>query len=124
MLFRPVTTRRVVEAVVEQIIDAIRSGELKVKDRLPPERTLAAQLEVSRPTVRAAIKLLADSGVAEVWPGPRVGTIVRTHVIGPDLLREPARRPLGEVADALQARRLLEPGVAQLAAVEATDADF
>jgi DNA-binding FadR family transcriptional regulator len=124
MLFRPVTTRRVVEAVVEQIADAIRSGELRVKDRLPPERTLAAQLEVSRPTVRAAIKVLSDAGVIVTLPGPKGGTFVRSDVISRELLREAAPLHIGEVTDVLEARRLLEPRVAQLAAVEASDADF
>jgi DNA-binding FadR family transcriptional regulator len=124
MRFRPVTTRRVVEAVVEQITDAIRAGELKVKDRLPPERTMAAQFEVSRPTVRAAIKLLVDAGVVETRPGSHGGTFVRSDVISRDILREGAPLHIGEVTDVLKARRLLEPRVAQLAAVEAADADF
>src|SRR5262249_16472260 len=68
-LFAPVRTRRTFENVIDQIVDSIRSGGLREGDQLPPERELAAKLEVSRPTVREAIRALADAGVVEVRPG-------------------------------------------------------
>jgi DNA-binding FadR family transcriptional regulator len=110
--------------VVEQIADAIRAGDVRVGERLPAERSLAAQLEVSRPTLREALRLLSEAGVVEVLPGPRGGTFVRSDVVPPDLLGAPPRLRLGEVADVLQARRLFEPHVAQLAALYASAEDF
>ena len=42
----------------EQVLQMIADGALKVGDRLPPERVLAAQLRISRPSLREAIAAL------------------------------------------------------------------
>jgi DNA-binding FadR family transcriptional regulator len=122
--FKPIRARRTFEAAVEQITDAIRAGELHVGDRLPSERILADQMEISRPTLREAIKVLVDAGVLEVRRGPSGGMFVTSEVIPADLhsLRLPLR--LSDVAGVLETRRLLEPRIAQLAALRATDRDF
>ena len=57
--FDPVATRRTFEEAVEQIAEKIRGGDLHTGDRLPSERELAAQMRISRPTLREAIKMLA-----------------------------------------------------------------
>jgi GntR family transcriptional regulator, transcriptional repressor for pyruvate dehydrogenase complex len=123
-LFAPVRTRRTFENVIEQIVDSIRSGGLREGDLLPPERELAAKLEVSRPTVREAIKALADAGVVEVRPGPRGGTTVISMWIPDGLVRERVELRADEIFEVLEARRALEPRIAQLAAVRATDVHF
>jgi GntR family transcriptional repressor for pyruvate dehydrogenase complex len=43
------------QEVVSQLREMIHKGELRPGDRLPPERDLAKQLGVSRPTLRAGI---------------------------------------------------------------------
>ena len=43
MVFTPVQTRRTFEEAVEQIAEKIKLGELRVGDRLPSERALAAR---------------------------------------------------------------------------------
>lgn len=123
-MFTPVKTRRTFEEAVEQIADAIRAGDLHAGDRLPSERVLAAQMAISRPTLREAIKVLADSGVIEVKAGPAGGMFVRSEVIPPKLLEERSKLRVSEVSGVLEARRLLEPRVAQLAALYATEEDF
>jgi DNA-binding FadR family transcriptional regulator len=120
-VFSPVRTRKSFEEAVEQIADAVRAGDLRQGDRLPSERTLAAALEISRPTLREALKVLAEAGVVEARGG---GTFVRSERVPSDLLRERSELRVGEVAQVLEARRLLEPRVAQLAALYATDDDF
>ena len=50
--FEPVSTRRTFEEAVEQIAEKVKSGDLHVGDRLPSERELAAQMRISRPTLR------------------------------------------------------------------------
>ena len=50
--FEPVATRRTFEEAVEQIAEKVKSGDLHVGDRLPSERDLAAQMRISRPTLR------------------------------------------------------------------------
>jgi GntR family transcriptional repressor for pyruvate dehydrogenase complex len=51
------------EEVVSQLQELIHQGGLRPGDRLPPERDLARQLGVSRPTLRTGIQALAAVGV-------------------------------------------------------------
>lgn len=123
-LFRPVATRRTFEEAIDQIADAIRDGGLRAGDRLPPERELAATMEISRPTLREAIRTLADAGIVSVRPGASGGTFVASEIVPLDVARRHAGIRLTEVSSVLEARRLLEPRVAQLAGVHGTDRDF
>ncbi len=123
-LFKPVRTRRTFEEALEQIVEAVRAGDLRVGDRLPSERTLATQMEISRPTLREAIRILGDAGVVELRSSPRGGIYVRSEEIPRDLLLRQSELRLSEVADVLEARRMFEPRVAQLAGLYGTDDDF
>jgi GntR family transcriptional regulator, transcriptional repressor for pyruvate dehydrogenase complex len=123
-VFRPVATRRTFEEAVEQIAETIRAGSFRVGDRLPSERDLSAQMEISRPTLREAIKVLSDAGVVSVRPGPRGGMYVLTEAVPHDLVRSRTEMRVSEVSGVLEARRLLEPRVAQLAGLYATPEDF
>ncbi|MCW3014205.1 MAG: GntR domain protein [Solirubrobacterales bacterium] len=122
--FSPVQTRRTFEEAVDQIAERIQFGELRVGDQLPPERTLAAQMQISRPTVREALKVLAESGVVEVRPGPTGGAFVLSEFVPRVVIHRRSELRLNEVGGVLEARRMLEPRVAQLAAVHAGRADF
>jgi len=123
-VFTPVQTRRTFEEAADQIAEKVRTGELRTGDRLPGERSLATQMEISRPTLREAVKVLVDAGVLEVRRGPGGGMYVATDVVPTELVRHSASLRLAEIAAVLEARRLLEPRVAQLAAERATDEDF
>lgn len=123
-MFKPVRTRRTFEEAVEQIADAIRAGDLSKGDRLPSERDLVAEMQISRPTLREATRVLTESGLLTVKPGPGGGMFIRSDVIPAALLAEQRELRVNEVAGVLEARRLFEPRVAQLAALYATDADF
>lgn len=123
-MFTPVQTRRTFEEAADQIAEKVRTGELRTGDRLPGERSLAAQMEISRPTLREAVKVLVDAGVLEVRRGPGGGMYVATDVVPTDLVRHSALLRLAEIAAVLEARRMLEPQVALLAAERATEEDF
>jgi len=123
-VFTPVQTRRTFEEAADQIAEKVRTGELRTGDRLPGERSLAAQMEISRPTLREAVKVLVEAGVLEVRRGPGGGMYVATDVVPTDLVRHSASLRLAEIAPVLEARRMLEPQVAQLAAERATEEDF
>ena len=69
MLLKAVRSQRRFKQVAEQISKLIKKGKLKPGARLPPERELAKQLEVSRPTVREAMIALEISGLVEVRVG-------------------------------------------------------
>jgi GntR family transcriptional repressor for pyruvate dehydrogenase complex len=115
--------QRAFEAVVAELAEAIRTGEFHRGDRFPSERVLADELEVSRPTLREAIRVLADAGVVEVRPGAAGGTFVVSEVIPPELYERLQVR-VSAIPAVLEARRLFEPEVAKLAAVNGTEADF
>src|SRR3954449_9428378 len=123
-MFDPVRTRRTFEEAAEQIAEKVRSGELRAGDKLPGERALAAKREIRRPTLREAIAVLGEAGLLTVRRGPGGGMFVATDVVPLELVRQRSSMRLGEVASVLEARRLLEPRVAQLAAIRAADADF
>jgi GntR family transcriptional repressor for pyruvate dehydrogenase complex len=122
--FGPVSTRRTFEEAVQQIAEKVRSGDLHLGDRLPSERELAGQMRISRPTLREAVKVLAEAGVLTVRRGQSGGIFVASELVPRDLLRTRSEVRVGEVAGVLEARRLLEPRVAQLAAVHAAEEDF
>lgn len=123
-MFEPVRTRRTFEEAVAQIAEVVQAGDLQVGDRLPSERDLAVQMQISRPTVREAVKVLSDSGVIEVRPGPGGGMFVKSEVVPLGLLNQRSQMRISEVSAVLEARRLLEPRVAQLAALYGAEDDF
>jgi GntR family transcriptional repressor for pyruvate dehydrogenase complex len=124
-LLRPVKERSTFEETVERLATAIRLGIVERGQRLPAERELAAQLNVSRMTLRDALQALAQAGLVESKRGRAGGTIVvydpqkrRTRTAGK------VAHDLGaaEVLDALAYRSVVEPGAAELAARNALDA--
>ena len=123
-LFQPVRTRRTVENVVAQIVEHIKDGELDTGDALPGERQLATQMEVSRRTIRQAIGVLAEAGVLSVLPGPAGGIRVQSIWLPAQFAEQGVPLSPDGVIEVLEARRTIEPRVAQLAALRATDADF
>jgi DNA-binding FadR family transcriptional regulator len=123
-VFTPVQTRRTFEEAVEQIAEKVKLGELQVGDRLPSERALAEQMQISRPTLREAVKVLVDSGLVAVRRGAGGGMFVVTELVPPELLARRRELRISEVAQVLEARRVLEPRVAALAAMRAGDEDF
>ena len=61
-LLAPITLRTAGERIAERFVTAIALGEFVPGQRLPPERELAAMLEVSRTTVREALQRLQAAG--------------------------------------------------------------
>lgn len=114
MPFQSIEPRRLYRQIADQIRGLIRSGEFPPGGRLPPERDLARQLGVSRPSVREALIALEVEGLVEV----RIGSGI--YVLAPN-----GREP-GEGADApagpfelLRARYVIESECAALAAKSA-----
>ncbi|ANZ32232.1 FadR/GntR family transcriptional regulator [Parageobacillus thermoglucosidasius] len=75
MEIKPIKKKKVYHEIIEQIQTAIRSGQLKPGDRLPSERDLAKQFQVSRTTIKEAITVMEAIGVLEIRTG--IGTFVR-----------------------------------------------
>lgn len=117
-VLRPVRGHHAFEACVEQVATAIRLGIYPLGSTLPPERDLAARLQVSRATLREAIAALRAAGLVETRRGRGGGTVVTLKP------RSPAARGRARASaaqrrdwlDALDYRRIVEPGAAHLAA--------
>ena len=64
-MLNPVKNIKVYEVIMEEIKDIVKKGELKSGEKLPSERELADKLEVSRTSVREALKALTMLGLIE-----------------------------------------------------------
>lgn len=112
------------EDIVENLLSLIRERELRPGDKLPPERELAAMMQVSRPSLREALRALAIMNIIEIRQGD--GTYVTS--LEPDLLMAHLDFVFA-LTDAtflhlFEARRILEPGIVALAAVNITDEEL
>jgi DNA-binding FadR family transcriptional regulator len=67
--FRPVSPRRAFEEILDQLEEAIVGGRLAAGDHLPSERDLAGQFQVSRTSVREALRVLEALGIVRVQRG-------------------------------------------------------
>ncbi|MBS4100689.1 FadR/GntR family transcriptional regulator [Tsukamurella paurometabola] len=121
--WRPVARTRTYQLVISAIEDQILAGSLRVGDALPPERDLAARLEVSRPAVREALRVLEAQGVVTsgTGSGPRAGTFV--SAMPADSLARFLRLHMAltnfEFPEIVEARVLLERSSVSLAARDA-----
>lgn len=125
-MFTSVRAPRVYEHIVEQVERAIFSGRLRSGDRLPPERELVHQFRASRVAVREALRTLEHRGLIEVRHGSSGGHFVR-HVDASLLRRDFATLfRLGRVTlpQLTEARLMVEPEIARLAAERATGPDL
>ncbi len=115
LAFERVATKKKSAQVAEQIVDRIRRGVYKVGDRLPPERVIAEQMAVSRPSVREALSALELTGIVESRSGD--GTYVAR--VAPDRLEEVAALSILEesssIQEALEARKVFERSIVVLA---------
>jgi GntR family transcriptional regulator, galactonate operon transcriptional repressor len=111
---------KVHDSVVRTLGGWVLSGRYQPGDSLPREDALATSFGVSRTSVREAVKVLSAKGLLETRP--RVGVKVRQReewrmldpaVLSwhPDLRRDPEL-----VASLMEARRIIEPAAAELAA--------
>lgn len=118
MLFDAISDNQALsQRIVNQISKKVKTGELKPGDRLPTERTMAEQFQVSRTAIRDAIKILSGSGLLEVRHG------VGIFVCDP-------RRDESEIVwnfshanlrDVFEVRRALEAQTAFLAAIRRSE---
>jgi GntR family transcriptional regulator, transcriptional repressor for pyruvate dehydrogenase complex len=109
--------------LTKKVLRLIREGEMGAGDRLPTLGALAASLSVSPPTMREAIRRLEALGVVEMRHGS--GTYVLEGA-SRMVLSNPDPGPLESetVIALLDARILIEPRLAELAAGRGTDAEI
>lgn len=115
-MFVALEPRRLYRQVAEQIRALIETGELKPGSRLPPERELADRFSVSRPTVREALIVLEVEGHIQIRMGSGVYISSRPRPAQDGAANDDSEGPL----EILQARCLIESGIAEEAARLAT----
>lgn len=123
----PVQAPKVFERVAVQIEQRILDGELHSGDRLPTERELAEQFQVSRTAVREALKILAQKGLVDMRPGRGTIVIDGAHEALQHSLGLVMRLKLGEVGGSnslVEVREILEVEIAALAAERATEQEI
>ncbi len=116
MVNRP-TRKKLSHEVMEGILKKIEEGEVPIGGQLPPESELIEEFDVSRTSVREAVKSLTALGVLVIRPG--VGTFVVGEVPGP-LRMIPGQESLNGstgLEDLMEFRLIYEPAAAALAAL-------
>jgi GntR family transcriptional regulator, transcriptional repressor for pyruvate dehydrogenase complex len=125
MPLQPVARRSVPDEVFDQVLGEVVSGALVAGEALPSERRLAEVLGVSRPAVREALQRMAQTRLVEVRHGGATTVRDFRRHAGLDLL--PALLVRGGSVDVtvvrsvLEARLVIGPGVAALAAQRRAD---
>ncbi|WP_414474754.1 FadR/GntR family transcriptional regulator [Microvirga sp. M2] len=112
------------QATASTLLAIIRSGRFAVGEALPSQRELAQELNVSRPSLREALAILATSGVISIERGR--GTFVRDFP-NKEALSARERWPLEQSyppEEVFQFRYIAESYAAQLAAMNHTQAEF
>lgn len=118
-LFEPVRHKLVYEVVVDEIVERIRKGELRVGQKLPPERVLSEELGVSRTSLREALRTLESMGYirSTTGGGNYVNEVGIEQVLHPFSAIMAQDRAL--ISDIIEVRRYLEVHMAALAAKQA-----
>ena len=120
MDLEPVKSIRIYEDIVRQVKALIGDGRLTSGDRLPPERELAERFRVSRTSVREALRSLQSRGLIEI----RAGEGAFVCDVSVEALIEPLALVIlphrEAVRELFEARTLLEPAIAALAARRAS----
>ena len=122
--FSHLKNKLLAEQVEDQIYHYILDEALEPGAKLPNEFALGEKFRVGRSTIREAVKLLSSKGIVEVRQGS--GTYVVTTVKGlSDPLNLRSVQDKNALAfDLVNVRLLLEPGIAEMAAQNATPEDI
>jgi len=115
----PLIKRSLVDQALEQLRWRISEGRWAIGERLPTEPELAAELGISRNTVREAMRVLAFSGLIEIRQGD--GSYLRSMTDPLGAMRALSHCTLEQ---AQETRQILEVEAVGLAAVRRTDADL
>ncbi|MGQ9694314.1 MAG: FadR/GntR family transcriptional regulator [Thermodesulfobacteriota bacterium] len=109
-----ISRKKVADAVIEEIKRMMQSGELKEGQKLPNQNIFAAQLGVSRTSLREALNTLTRLGITEQRPG--YGTVLRSRIpaIFVDHVNPPFISDKQATIELIEVRRFVEAGTAEL----------
>jgi GntR family transcriptional repressor for pyruvate dehydrogenase complex len=115
-----INKKKLADSVIEEIKRMIQSGELKEGHKLPNQNVFAAQLGVSRTSLREALNTLTRIGVFEQRPG--YGTALRSRIpaLFTDHLAPPLISDKQASIELIEARRYIETGTTELSVKNAS----
>jgi DNA-binding FadR family transcriptional regulator len=128
--YEPVQKDTFPSQIARQIRAMIVNGRLAINQRLPTEQELAAQFQVSRPTIREALKRLAAQNLIRSLRGPTGGTFVNGPSVEEEMDHLAAVSTMlvsvGDISieEISDARQQLESLCVRLAAEQRTDAQL
>ncbi len=122
--FQPVKIGKISERIARQIKNTILSGAMKSGDRLPPERELVEHFQASRISIREALKSLETSGLLAIKPGSGVFVAEINSKPISDSLSSILRIRKTSITEITEARIILEPNIARLAAERMTSQEL
>jgi len=123
-ILEPVEHVPVYGVVVEHLRRAMHTGTFAAGDKLPPEREMAKQLNVSRTTVREAVRVLEGEGYLEIRRGATGGVLVLHREQDRHRLALRVRAQLGELEQIIDFLLAVECSAARLAATRRGDEDL
>jgi GntR family transcriptional regulator, transcriptional repressor for pyruvate dehydrogenase complex len=121
--FKPIKQGRISEEVLSQLKESILLGKFKSGEKLPSEKELTEEFQVSRGVIREAIRALEITGFVELRQGPAGGafvTILSFDHIGNAFLDLFLANKVS-IPELANVRYFIEPEVAALAALNATE---
>lgn len=123
-------TKRLYQQIGLKLKDKITDGDFKVGDKLPPEREIAEQMEVSRSVIRESLIMLELQNIVKVRKGSGV-YVINTPDDAHRLMKEQQKIEIDSEDDddvgpfeMLQARQFLESRIAEFAATQVTKNDI
>ena len=122
--FTPLAKAGMSDMLIQRILGFVTAGRLKPGDRLPSERELSERFQVSRPTVREAMKALHFLGVVEIHHGGGafVSALNAAELLGPlSFFLNLSEVTVEKLYDA---RRLIEGEICALAVGYGSAEDF
>jgi len=124
MAFGTIKKSAISEDITARLLTMIKDGELKPGAKLPPERELAEMMQVSRPSLREALRALSIMNIIEIRQGD--GTYVTS--LEPELLVEHLDFIFSlsdsTIIELFEARKIVEVGLAAMAAERITDEEI
>lgn len=122
--FSPLKTDKLYRKIVMQISEYLSSGRIKPGDRLPAEREFQDKFKVSRASVREALRTLEAMGLVEIRRGSGTYVVKTEDDKFPRALTAEVMKSEGSPSHLMEARLLIEPGIAAQAAQMADEADI
>lgn len=125
ILTAPDRSKKISDSIINQIRDAVMSGQYKLGDKIGSEKDLLSQLNVSKATLREALRVLEAMGIVQIRKGLSGGVFVAEVDMKTTLVSilNFLNFQAVSIKDITMVRYILEPAIIQLATPLITEDD-